>query len=71
MKNGIYKVSIEVEITDCQDVNEATSEVWGMLTKIVEDEESIEVNFELTEESHTDYTTEEDELEELNFEEAV
>jgi len=69
MKPGIYKVYFEVEITACEDEQEATLAVGEMVKDMVELGNFPEVNFELVEEHFPEYAEEEDEVEELNFEE--
>lgn len=71
MKSGTYIVSFEVELTDCEDINEAEGAVRGMVENLIEEGEFPEVNFQFVEGTEQEYTQEEDEVEELDFEEAV
>ena len=71
MINGTYRVSFDVVLTDCQDEEDAKNAVGDMVESMIDVREFPEVNFELIEEEDVEYNTEEDELEELDFEEAV
>ena len=67
MKNGSYRVSFIVQLTDCSDVEEAEQallELWG---EAADEGELPEVAFEMVEEFDVEYETEEDEVKELDF----
>ena len=71
MKNGRYKVSFNVVLSDCneEDGEEvAFDAVTEMVRDMLEEDELPELNFELLKEFDIEYETEEDELPELNFE---
>lgn len=70
MKNGRYKVSFNVVLSDCneEDGEEvAFDTVTEMVRDMLEEDELPELNFELLKEFDIEYETEENELEELNF----
>ncbi len=73
MKNGIYKVSIGFQFENFETEEEALNNLIDVLTKMKDEEESVNIDaeFELVEEFDTDYTEEEEEIEELNFDEAA
>ena len=66
MKSGTYKVSFEVELTDCENEESARLALFRMISDLMDDDEFPEVNFELTEELDMEYNTE-DVVPELNF----
>jgi hypothetical protein len=66
MKSGTYRVTLEVEIKDCQDKDEATNSLMAMFSEMIDDDLVPEVDFELLEEFDIEYQTE-DEVQELEF----
>lgn len=71
MKPGKYFVFFEVDFDSEGSHDEATQAVKDMCLEMLQKDEFPEVKFDLIEEIDPEYNTEEDELEELNFEEAV
>lgn len=67
MKSGTYRVSFEIELTDCRDQDEAALAVAQMVSDAIDDSDFPELEFELLEALDMEYNTEENELEELNF----
>lgn len=70
MKNGTYKVILTIDLFECADEEEARNAVADMLSGMLDDDEFPEVDFELVEELDMEYNTE-DNIPELNFEEAI
>lgn len=72
MKNGKYKMTLEVELRGLDDTEEAAKAVADMIVEMHENEEMPEgVVFELLEEFEPDYEVEEnDGVEELDFDNA-
>ena len=71
MKNGRYLVSFEVDLSNHKDEDEAQDSINTLLEEAMLENQFPKVNFELLEELDEEYTTEDDGLEELDFEEAV
>jgi hypothetical protein len=69
MKSGTYKVTFEVDIVNAEDMEEAKSATREMVENLIDNGEFPEVNLVFVEGTEIDYTAEE-ELEELNFDEA-
>jgi len=69
MKNGIYKISFDIELTGFLTEDEATESIAAYLMD-QDPNSSTEVNFELLEEFDPEYHME-DEVDELNFEESA
>lgn len=67
MKTGNYKVSFDVTLTNPASPEEATASVMAMVKQMFENEEDLEVNFELIDGVDQEYTVEEQEVQELNF----
>lgn len=70
MKSGTYKVTFHVDLVGCNNEEEAHSAVSQMVNEALDDDRFPELEFELVEELDEEYNTEE-EVEELDFEEAV
>lgn len=72
MKNGKYKLTIEVELRGMDDASEALKAVADMIIEMNDNEEMPEgATFELLEEIEPDYDTDEDDgVEELDFDQA-
>ena len=68
MKSGLYKVSFTMELNE-----EEVTEILEQLEEGFTDEEGdpVDVHLELVEEFDEEYHTEENELQELNFEELI
>ena len=60
-------MSFNVELTNCEDENEAIQSIMGNIVKMYDDDRLLEVNFELLEEKDMDYSHDDEELQELNF----
>ncbi len=71
MENGIYKVSFNVDLSDCENEEEARNRIMGMCIELIDEGFFPEVDLELIERADPEYTEEEEEIPELNFEEAV
>lgn len=73
MKNGKYKLTLEIELRGLDDAGEALKAIADMLIEMHENEETPDgATFELMEEFEEEYETEEDDgVEELNFDDAA
>lgn len=67
MKSGIYRVSFNVNLTSCENEDEALDLIKGMCREMLEEDSFPEANFELVDEMEMEYAFEEDEVQELNF----
>jgi translation elongation factor EF-Tu-like GTPase len=71
MTNGKYKVTFEVEIVGMQNGQEATHAIVDMFNEMRDNEEAPAMEFELIEEGvEQEYLEEEEEVEELDLEQA-
>ena len=66
MKPGIYRMTIDIEISDCKDKDEAVESVMTMFGEMIDSNLVPEVEFDLLEEFELDYILE-DEIQELEF----
>ncbi len=66
MRSGLYKISFTMELNE-----EEVAEILEQLEEgfVTEEGDPVDVHLELVEEFDEEYQTDEDELEELNFEE--
>ena len=72
MKTGTYSVNFNIELTNCENEEEAKFLMFQMIRDALDNEEHEslpEVNFELLDGVEIDYTWEEEEMAEVNFEE--
>lgn len=69
MKNGIYKITLNMQLTNFKTEEEAVEAIAAYLVD-QDDETDTVVNFEMLEEFDPEYHTE-DEVDELNFEESA
>lgn len=63
---GTYRVTFNVDFDSAGSKEEARQAVMAMLSEMIDDDESPEMDFELVEELDIEYCTE-DEIEELEF----
>lgn len=74
MKNGVYNISISgVSLQGMESTDDAVLEVARMIIRMHENEDdlsALEPAFEVVEEFDPEYETEEEELDELDFEQA-
>ena len=71
MKTGKYVVSFEIDLYNCENEEEAQEAVRGMVEEMVDKSEFPEVKLSFIEGTELDYTFEEEDVKELDFEEAV
>jgi hypothetical protein len=71
MNAGKYLVTFEVDFDNEGSHEEAVEAVREMLVEMIDQNEFPEIDFHLIEELDTEYQTEENEVEELNFEQVV
>ena len=72
MKNGVYKISLEVELTGMESTEEAIEAITNMLLEMQDNEEVPQMEFELLQEGpEQEYLDEEDDgVEEVDFADA-
>jgi hypothetical protein len=70
MISGTYNVKFQVDLTGCETKEEAELAIAQWISELLDEDTFPEVEFELVEELDMEYNTDEEELEELDFEEA-
>ena len=70
MISGTYKVSFDLELKGYENEEEATLAIAEWVRDMMEEDNFLDLAFELTSEDDSEYALREDELEELDFEEA-
>ena len=71
MKDGTYNVTFSVDLRDCENEEEAEQAIADLVSEALDRGTFPELTLELTEEVEVDYTLDEDEQPELNFEETA
>lgn len=67
MKSGKYTVEFNVNLTDCEDEDQAREALKKMFNDMLDNDELPQMGFDLVEEIDPEYATEEYNNEELNF----